>query len=335
MKKIKLNDKMTLAFIKNRVEPLSLAKNGKRKYLGSVDNIFKELFDKKNIGTKIVRCSSYRELYNIVTTIDGPALFEILRKDSTYRNLAVLIKLDYALENDKVSDKKSKKLRAKGIKAFIDQFDIRRAADPDDFSSLKSFIKKSSKSSDDFDDFDFGDSIFDDEDDFDEDYDDDNGDAFEAFASQKSSSKKRRPVVIDDDDEDETPSKMDTLIDAMTLLTKSMASKPEPIKDNSVNALASKLASVTSKIDKKFEVQDSINEKFSDILDDQSDKLDSIIQLISSVTETNDDDDESAYIVPEDTSDRVNPLDDIVDTSVAEETMPTSGQIYRQKPMNN
>lgn len=314
---------MTLAFIKNRVDPLSTAKNGKRKYLGSLDTILKELFDKKSIGTKIVRCSSYKELYNIISSIDGPALFEILRKDNTYKNLAVLVKLDYALETGKVTDKKSKKLRAKGIKAFIDNFDIRRAADPDDFSSLKKFVKKSTKSYDDFDDFDFGDSIFDDEDDYD-DYDDDT-DAFEAFASRKSSAKsKSRRAVIDDDEDDESEDKMDVLIDAVSKLTKSMSSKPES-KDSGFEMLSNKLSNVVVNVDKKFEIQNSINKKFSDSLDDQSDKLDAIIQMIAAASD-NDDDDESEYI---EDADRVDPLNDI-SPSVAEETMPTSGQIYRQ-----
>lgn len=334
MKKIRLNDKMTLAFIKDRIDPLAVARNGKKKYLASLDNVLKDLFDKKNLGSKIIRCTSYKELYNIISMIDGPALFEILRNNTSYRNLAVLITLDYAIESGKADDKKSKKLRAKSVKAFIDNFDIRRAASGDDYSSLKSFVKKSEKSYDDFDDFDFGDSIFDDEDDFDNGYDtDDDSDAFEEFVSRKSNRKAPKHRAINDDDEDdETEDKLDALINTVSKLTKVMSQqKPEPKSDVGVSALASRISNIATNVDKKFEMQNSINEKVYDMLDDQSDKLDSIMTMIAAATsDDDDDDDDSGYV-----ENRVNPLDDISATSVAEETMPTSGQIYRQQKPNN
>ena len=329
--KIRLNDRTTLAFIKSRVDPLTQSKNGQRKYLSSVDSVFKELFEKKGIGTKIVRCTSYRELYDIISKIDGTALFEILRRNATYKNLGILIRLDYSLEKGDLSKKEEKKLsklRAEGIKVFIDNFDIRRAKDDNDFSALKSYVKKSKRSFiDDDDDFDFTDSLFDDDFyDDDEDEDEDDIDAFEAFASRKSKTSKKSRIVDDDDDEDEDEedSKLDKLIDAMTLMTKSMSHQPQvQIQQAPTSDFEKKLTSFAELVDRKFSTQEDINERFADTLDDQGDKLDAIIQMISSGREETPDED------------RVNPLDDIDDdTDTAVEVVaeqPQQGQIYRQQ----
>lgn len=324
--KIRLNDRTTLAFIKSRIDPLTTSKNGKRKYLSSVDSIFKELFEKKSIGTKIVRCTSYRELYDIISKIDGAALFEILRRDATYKNLGILIRLDYSLERGDLSKKEEKKLsklRAEGIKVFIDNFDIRRAKDDNDFSALKSYVKKSKRSFiDDDDDFDFTDSLFDDDFyDDDEDEDEEDIDAFEAFASRKTKSSKKSRIVDDDDDDEDEEDKLDKLIDAMTLMTKSMSQQPQP-QIQQTSDFEKKLTNFAELVDRKFSTQEDINEKFADTLDDQGDKLDAIIQMISSGREETPDED------------RVNPLDDIDDTDTVVNVVteqPQQGQIYRQQ----
>lgn len=324
--KIRLNDKTTLAFIKSRVDPLATAKNGKRKYLSSVDAIFKDLFEKKGIGTKIIRCTSYRELYELITKIDGTALFEILRRNATYKNLGILIKVDHALEKGDLSKKEEKKLsklRAEGIKVFIDNFDIRRAKDDNDFSSLKSYVKKSKRSFDD-DDFDFSDSLFDDDFD-DDDYDDDEEedlDAFEAFASKKTKKKSR---VVDDDDGDEEEDKIDKLIE---LMTRAQTSQIQAIQKPVESDLDKKLTNFAELVDKKFTTQEQINEKFADALDAQDDRLDYIIDILEGSKTTSEAPGNYNEPVP---IDHVNPLDDMTDEAPAAAPQSQQGQIYRQK----
>ena len=110
----------------------------------------------------------------------------------------------------------------------------------------------------------------------------------------------------------------------MTLMTKSMSHQPQvQIQQTPTSDFEKKLTSFAELVDRKFSTQEDINERFADTLDDQGDKLDAIIQMISSGREETPDED------------RVNPLDDIDDdTDTAVEVVaeqPQQGQMYRQQ----
>lgn len=333
MGKVKISDKTSLAFIRKKILTLTVDGDYRHKYLDATDAILHKLFDKKNIASKIVRASGYHDMNKIISSIDGAALFEILRKSKNYKNLAVLIRVEYDIDKDKCGKKERKKLeklRAEGIKAFCDCYDIRKAG-CNDYESLKSFVKSSKRRyRDDDEDWD----IFDFDDDFDDDYYDDFDDSDDDFDTFVKSSKRRRFKEDDDDDdnEDEEESKLDKLCGLVERMLEDKSAEPAPAPRKSPTT-AFDLAKMVSTIDQKFEQQYEINEKLVDMMNTTRDRLDEIEDVI--VNYLGDDSNEET----DQTTDVVDPFDDdsvemektTTTVEVTEETTKNKGQIYRQK----
>lgn len=334
MGKVNVNDKTSLAFIRKKIITLTVDNECRHKYMDAADAILRELFDKKNIASKIVHTSGYRDMGKIISSIDSAALFEILRKAKNYKNLAILIKIEYDISRDKCGKKNRKKLeklRAEGIKAFCDSYNIRRAG-CNDYESLKSFVKSSKRRyRDDDEDWD----IFDFDDDFDDDYYDDFDDSDDDFDTFVKTSKRRRFKEDDDDDdnEDVEESKLDKLCGLVERMLEDKAAEPTPIPRKSPTT-AFDLAKMVSTIDQKFEQQYEINEKLVDMMNTTRDRLDEMEDVI--VNYLGDDSNEATE---ETTENVVDPFDDdsvemektTTTVEVTEETTKNKGQIYRQK----
>lgn len=136
-------DKMHLSFVKKRVVTLCLgesARGYRTLYADAADAILEKLYGTRRIATKILDSRSYQDVSNVLNKIDYEAFFQMLRGDSSFKMLAMLVLFKYKLDRGDI-DSKNKKVINKAIAKLVDEFEIR--SDPNDiqFEELFDFVK--------------------------------------------------------------------------------------------------------------------------------------------------------------------------------------------------
>lgn len=178
--KMDLKSKYIVGYCFSRIKSLAVKGKKGRSSIAAADKVFEEIFLRKNFVSKVLSAYGVRELHDVFSSVDYPALLEILRSDRAYAALVSLIKIRAKRKISKTS-KKEDKLYKQGIASLIDVYHVRKPNESN-YDELRSFIKRKKKHHDD--DFGFGfeiESLFDDYDD-DNDYEYDDGGDGDDFA---------------------------------------------------------------------------------------------------------------------------------------------------------
>ena len=178
--KMDLKSKYIVGYCFSRIKSLAVKGKKGRSSIAAADKVFEEIFLRKNFVSKVLSAYGVRELHDVFSSVDYPALLEILRSDRAYAALVSLIKIRAKRKISKTS-KKEDKLYKQGIASLIDVYHVRKPNESN-YDELRSFIKRKKKHHDD--EFGFGfeiESLFDDYDD-DNDYEYDDGGDGDDFA---------------------------------------------------------------------------------------------------------------------------------------------------------